>query len=114
MHEMIIKGAVLIDTESRVIGQINWLAVLDTGEYAFGKPTRITVSTYLGRRGIINIEREVKMSGAIHDKGVLILSGYLGEKFGKNCPVSFSASICFEQLYHGVDGDSASVRNCMR
>jgi lon-related putative ATP-dependent protease len=108
MHEMIIKGAVLIDTESRVIGQINGLAVLDTGEYAFGKPTRITVSTYLGRRGIINIEREVKMSGAIHDKGVLILSGYLGEKFGKNCPVSFSASICFEQLYHGVDGDSAS------
>ncbi len=108
MHEMIIEGSILIDTAQKVIGQINGLAVMDTGEYAFGKPTKITVNTFLGRKGIINIEREVKMSGAIHDKGVLILSGYVGEKFGKSFPVSFSASICFEQLYHGVDGDSAS------
>lgn len=108
IQEMIAEGVILIDTDKKVIGQINGLAVLDTGEYTFGKPTRITVNTFLGRKGIINIEREVKLSGAIHDKGVLILAGYLGERFGKNCPLSFSASICFEQLYSGIDGDSAS------
>jgi predicted ATP-dependent protease len=74
----------------------------------FGRPTRITVNTFLGRSGIVNIEREVKLSGPIHDKGILILSGYMGGKFGGKCPLSFSASICFEQQYHGIDGDSAS------
>ncbi len=108
LQEMIEKGVILIDTEEEVVGQVNGLAVLDLGEYSFGKPSRITVNTYMGQRGIINIEREAKMSGRIHDKGVLILSGYLGEKFGRKCPLSFSASICFEQLYDGVDGDSAS------
>ncbi|MDD2212536.1 MAG: AAA family ATPase [Clostridia bacterium] len=106
--EMMNEEQLLIDIDKKVVGQVNGVAVLDTGNYTFGKPNKITVNTFLGRKGIINIEREVKMSGALHDKGVLILSGYLGEKFGQKCPVSFSASICFEQLYSGVDGDSAS------
>lgn len=108
LQEMIEKGIILISVTGSRVGQVNGLAVLDTGDYSFGKPSRITVNTYVGQKGIINIEREVKMSGAIHDKGVLILSGYMGEKFGSKCPLSFSASICFEQLYSGVDGDSAS------
>jgi lon-related putative ATP-dependent protease len=106
--EMMNEGQLLIDIDQKVVGQVNGIAVLDTGNYTFGKPNKITVNTFLGRKGIINIEREVKMSGALHDKGVLILSGYLGIKFGQKCPVSFSASICFEQLYSGIDGDSAS------
>lgn len=108
LREMIERGKILIDVEGWVVGQVNGLAVLDMGDYAFGKPARITVNTFTGRRGIINIEREAKMSGSIHDKGVLILSGYLGEKFGSKCPLSFSASICFEQQYNGIEGDSAS------
>ena len=106
--EMMNEGQLLVELNNKVVGQVNGLAVLDTGNYTFGKPNKITVNTFLGRKGIINIEREVKMSGSVHDKGVLILSGYLGEKFGRKSPVSFSASICFEQLYSGVDGDSAS------
>lgn len=108
LQEMMQEGQLLVELDNVVVGQVNGLAVLDTGCYTFGKPNKITVNTFLGRKGLINIEREVKMSGALHDKGVLILSGYLGEKFGQKCPVSFSASICFEQLYSGVDGDSAS------
>lgn len=108
MQELIDKNVILIDTQSKVIGQVNGLAVLDMGDYAFGKPSRITVNTFVGQKGIVNIEREVKLSGATHDKGVLILSGYLGEKLGSKQPLSFSASICFEQQYDGVDGDSAS------
>jgi len=108
LQEMIEKGTILISVAGSEIGQVNGLAVLDLGDYRFGRPFRITVSTYVGQKGIINIEREAKMSGSIHDKGVLILSGYMGEKFGRHCPLSFSASICFEQLYSGVDGDSAS------
>jgi predicted ATP-dependent protease len=84
------------------------LSVMDFGDISFGKPSRITSVTYAGEKGIINIEREVEMSGSIHDKGVLILSGYLGEKFAQEFPMSLSASICFEQLYDGVEGDSAS------
>ena len=106
--ELMKEGQLLVELDNEVVGQVNGLAVLDTGNYTFGKPNKITVNTFLGRKGIINIEREVKMSGSVHDKGVLILSGYLGEKFGRRFPVSFSASICFEQLYSGVDGDSAS------
>lgn len=108
LQEMIEKGVILLDIEGRVVGQVNGLAVLDAGEYAFGKPSRITVNTYMGQKGIVNIEREARLSGSIHDKGILILNGYLGEKFGTRCPLSFSASICFEQLYDGIDGDSAS------
>lgn len=78
------------------------------GDYSFGKPAKITVNTFTGKSGIINIEREVELSGSSHSKGVLILSGYIGELFAQDIPLSLSASICFEQLYNGVDGDSAS------
>lgn len=107
-QEMIDEGKILLDLDGEKIGQVNGLAILDMGDYFFGKPSRITVATYLGRRGIVNIERESKMSGRIHDKGVLILSGYLGEKYAAETPLTLTASICFEQSYEGVDGDSAS------
>lgn len=98
----------LLDVEGRKIGEINGLAVVGTGEYSFGKPSKITVSTYAGKFGIINIEREAKTSGSIHDKGVMIISGYLGQKYAKDRPLGLTASVVFEQLYSGVDGDSAS------
>jgi len=101
-------GTYLLDIEGEKIGEINGLAVISTGQHSFGKPNRITVSTYKGKAGIINIEREVKTSGSVHDKGVLILSGYLGYKFAQDRPLAFTASIVFEQLYGGIDGDSAS------
>lgn len=107
-QEMIDEGKILLDLDGEKIGQVNGLAILDMGDYYFGKPSRITVATYLGRRGIVNIERESKMSGRIHDKGVLILSGYLGQKYATETPLTLTASICFEQSYEGVDGDSAS------
>ncbi len=98
----------MISTEDKIVGQVNGLSVLEFGDISFGKPSRITAVAYAGEKGIINIEREIEMSGSIHDKGVLILSGYLGEKFAQEFPMSLSASICFEQLYDGVEGDSAS------
>jgi lon-related putative ATP-dependent protease len=106
--EMVEEGQILLDFKGEKVGQVNGLAVIDLGDYIFGRPSRITVSTYLGRRGIVNIERESKMSGHIHDKGVLIISGYLGQKYAQNFPLTLSAGICFEQSYEGVDGDSAS------
>jgi lon-related putative ATP-dependent protease len=96
------------DIDGLAVGQINGLAVYDLGDYSFGKPSRITASTYIGNRGIINIEREAKLSGKIHDKGVLILSGFFASRFGESVPLSFSASITFEQSYGMIDGDSAS------
>lgn len=108
LNEMFENGTLLIDLDGEKVGQINGLAVMGTGEYSFGKPSKITASTYRGRRGIINIEREIKKSGSIHDKGVLILSGYLGNRYGKEKPLSISTSITFEQNYNGIDGDSAS------
>ena len=90
------------------MGQINGLTVITIGDYSFGKPAKITANTYMGQSGIVNIEREVEMSGSSHSKGVLILTGYLGEQFAQEMPLSLTASICFEQLYGGVDGDSAS------
>ncbi len=96
------------DVDSAKVGQINGLAVYNLGDYSFGKPTRITVSTYIGNRGIINIEREAKLSGKIHDKGVLILAGFFASKMGGTIPLSFSASVTFEQSYGMIDGDSAS------
>ena len=108
LNEMFRDGTLLIDLDGKKVGQINGLAVMGTGEYSFGKPSKITASTYRGRRGVINIEREIKQSGSIHDKGVLILNGYLGERYGKERPLSISTSITFEQNYNGVDGDSAS------
>lgn len=106
--EMIKENTLLIDTSGFVTGQINGLTIMSVGQYSFGKPVKITANTYTGKKGIINIEREVELSGSSHSKGVLILSGYLGEMFAQDMPLSLTASICFEQLYNGVDGDSAS------
>lgn len=108
LNEMFKDVTLLIDIDGEKVGQINGLAVMGTGEYSFGKPSKITASTYNGRSGVINIEREIKQSGSIHDKGVLILSGYLGSRYGKEKPLSITTSITFEQNYSGVDGDSAS------
>ena len=108
MEESLEKGFTLITTEGEKVGVINGLAVLNIGEYSFGRPSRITVATSPGSNGIINIEREVDMSGPIHSKGVLILTGFLRENFTQDIPLSLDASICFEQNYGGVDGDSAT------
>lgn len=105
---MIKENTLLIDTDGFVTGQINGLTVMNIGEYSFGKPIKITANTYTGKSGIINIEREVELSGSSHSKGVLILTGYLGQMFAQDIPLSLTASVCFEQLYNGVDGDSAS------
>jgi len=102
------EGTVLIDVTGSAVGQINGLSVLVYGTRAFGRPSRLTASVALGSAGIINIEREAKLSGSTHDKGVLIIAGYLRNRFGRDKPLSFSASLCFEQMYGGVDGDSAS------
>ena len=99
--EMINNGTLLIDTQGSKVGQINGLTIMTVGEYSFGKPVRITANTYIGKKG-------VELSGSSHSKGILILNGYLGEKFAKDMPLSLTASICFEQLYGGIDGDSAS------
>lgn len=106
--EMIKDDTLLISTSGSEIGQINGLTIMNVGDYTFGKPVKITANTYTGKNGIINIEREVELSGSSHSKGILILSGYLGEMFAQDMPLSLTASICFEQLYSGVDGDSAS------
>ena len=108
LSEMIKDDMLLIDTDGYKVGQINGLTIMTTGDYTFGKPARITANTYTGKSGIINIEREVELSGSSHSKGVLILTGYIGEQFAQDFPLSLTASICFEQLYNGVDGDSAS------
>ncbi|MBP2635159.1 MAG: putative ATP-dependent protease [Firmicutes bacterium] len=108
LQEMFAEGHLLIDTEGEKVGQVNGLAVLSVGEYMFGKPSRITANTYLGKSGVVNIERETKISGTSHTKGVLILSGYLGQKYAQKSPLTLTASLTFEQLYDGVDGDSAS------
>ena len=106
--EMIKNNTLLINTSGFTVGQINGLTVMTIGDYSFGKPSKITANTYTGKNGIINVEREVELSGSTHSKGVFILSGYLGEMFAQDIPLSLTASICFEQLYNGVDGDSAS------
>ncbi len=108
IQEAINRGTLLIDVEGEVVGQVNGLAVYTVGGYTFGKPTRITATTSMGRAGIINIEREADLSGNTHNKGVLILAGYLRKKYAQDKPLTMSASIAFEQSYSGVDGDSAS------
>jgi len=108
LQEMIAEGTILVDVEGAVVGQVNGLAVYPMGDFSFGKPSRITARTFLGRAGIVNIERESKLSGNTHDKGVLILGGYLGGKYAQSAPLSLSSTVCFEQSYDGVDGDSAS------
>jgi len=107
-QELYDDNIIMVDTKGNAIGQINGLSVFDTGEHSFGRPTRITVRTSVGRAGVINIERESDLSGPIHNKGVLVLTGFLRGKFAINKPLVMSASICFEQSYGGVDGDSAS------
>lgn len=106
--EMYESGDYLINVEGEKVGEINGLAVTGSGQYRFGKPSKITVATYKGRAGIVNIEREARTSGAIHDKGVMILTGFLGDKFAQHRPLALTATVVFEQLYSGVDGDSAS------
>lgn len=108
MQELFEDGTILCETEGEVVGQINGLSVISLGDHTFGRPSRVTARVYLGKAGMTNIEREVKLSGPIHDKGVMILTGYLGGKYAHDKPLSFSASICFEQSYEGVEGDSAS------
>jgi ATP-dependent Lon protease len=108
IQEMIDRGTLMIDMDGAVVGQVNGLAVFSFGDYMFGKPSRITASTSMGRAGVINIEREADLSGSTHNKGVLILSGYLRKKYAQDKPLAMSASIAFEQSYSGVDGDSAS------
>ena len=108
IRELISEGTLLVDVDGRKVGQVNGLAVLAVGEYAFGRPSRVTASLGMGTTGIVNIEREARLSGSTHDKGVLILAGYLRNRFGRQRPLSFSASLAFEQSYSGIDGDSAS------
>jgi len=108
IQEMIQRGIILIDTEEEKVGQVNGLSVIGLGDFAFGSPSRVTASIGLGREGVIDIEREAKMGGPIHTKGVLILSGYLNEKYAQDKPLSLSARLVFEQNYAGVEGDSAS------
>jgi len=108
IQERIDEGTLMIDTAGAVVGQVNGLSVYDLGDYVFGKPSRITARTSLGNAGVINIEREADLSGRTHNKGVLILAGFLRGRYGKEHPLAMSASLCFEQSYGGVDGDSAS------
>jgi predicted ATP-dependent protease len=109
IREMIDQKMILIDTSGERVGQVNGLSVLEIGGYAFGKPVRITASVALGKLGIVNIEREANLSGRFHDKGIQIISGFLRQRFSQDKPLSLAASVCFEQSYSGVDGDSASA-----
>lgn len=108
IYQLIEDKTIMIDTDGAVVGQVNGLSVYDIGDYAFGKPSKITAETSVGRSGVINIEREAKLSGKTHDKGVLILEGYIRRKYAQDKNLAMSASLCFEQSYGEVDGDSAS------
>jgi len=108
IQEFIEDGTLLVDTEGTVTGQVNGLTVSPLGDYSFGRPVRVTVRTFLGSKGMVNIEREARLSGPIHDKGVMILNGFFGERYAQDKPLALSASICFEQSYSGIEGDSAS------
>jgi len=108
IEELMKDGIIMVDTDGEAVGQVNGLSVLSLGDYQFGKPSRITASVSIGKGGPIHIDREVKMSGTIHNKGFLILKGLFAEKFGRNFPLSFSATLCFEQVYEEIEGDSAS------
>jgi lon-related putative ATP-dependent protease len=107
-HDSYKDETIMIDVDSEVVGQVNALAVYQIGDFSFGRPVRITAETFMGKDGVINIEREANLSGSTHDKGVLILSGYMGRTFAQNYPLNLSTSITFEQSYGGIDGDSAS------
>jgi lon-related putative ATP-dependent protease len=109
IQELFTEGTIMVDTAGAVSGQVNGLSVYDIGDFSFGKPSRITSRVYLGKGGVIDIEREAKMSGRVYNKGVLILSGYLGGTFAQDKPLSLSASLAFEQSYGDIEGDSAST-----
>jgi lon-related putative ATP-dependent protease len=108
INELIEKGVFFIDTEGEVVGQVNGLAVISLGDFIFGRPNRITVSVGMGREGVIDIEREAKLGGRLHSKGVMILSGFLADRYAQNKPLALSARLVFEQSYEEVEGDSAS------
>ena len=108
LRDYIKEDTILIATEGRAMGQVNGLAVLDPGDYAFGKPSRVTARVYMGDAGVVNIEREVKMSGRIHNKALMIFTSFLGERFARKFPLTLSATITFEQLYEEIEGDSAT------
>ncbi|MGE5675878.1 MAG: AAA family ATPase [Mycobacterium leprae] len=108
LQELIQRGMILVDVDGAVVGQVNGLTVMTVGDHSFGSPSRITAKVYMGQKGILHIEREIAMSGQIHDKGLLTLTAFLGDRFAQDHPLAFSASIAFEQTYVPVDGDSAS------
>jgi lon-related putative ATP-dependent protease len=108
IHDSYRDETIMIDVAGDVVGQVNALAVYQIGDFSFGRPVRITAETFMGKEGVINVEREADLSGSTHDKGVLILSGYMGRTFAQSYPLSLSISITFEQSYDGIDGDSAS------
>lgn len=108
MDESLEDGTFLIDTRGSRVGQINGLAVYAIGKLSFGRPVRITATTYRGKQGIVDIENEAKLSGAIHTKGIHIITGFLGNEFAQDRPLSLNCNLCFEQSYAGIDGDSAS------
>ncbi len=108
VQESIMRGTVLISTDGAAVGRVNGLSVLQLGDFAFGRPSRISARVRLGKGKVINIEREVALSGPLHSKGVLILAGLLGARYTRKTPLALSASLVFEQSYGGVDGDSAS------
>ncbi|HEX5364834.1 MAG TPA: ATP-binding protein, partial [Gallionella sp.] len=109
LYEAILRDTLVIDTEGTMTGQVNGLAVIELGNFSFAQPTRITATTRLGEGELVNIEREVKLSGAIHSKGVLILTSFLSARYARNQPLALSASLVFEQSYGQVEGDSASL-----
>ena len=108
IRRLIAEGTLVVHLQGRQVGQVNGLAVLDAGGYSFGRPSRITATVALGQAGVINIEREARLSGSTHDKGIMILSGFFRQRFGQELPAAMTASIAFEQSYSGIDGDSAS------
>lgn len=108
IQEQIKHQILMIDIYGHKVGQINGLAVYEMGEHLFGRPVRITAKTFMGESGLVNIEREIRMSGSIHSKGVLTLNGYMGAQYAQDKPLSLTASLTFEQSYQGIEGDSAS------
>lgn len=113
VHESIRRGTVMIATQGSVVGQINALTVRDLGDHAFGAPSRVTARTHIGRRGVTNIEREAALGGPIQQKGAMVLQGFLAGLFARRLPLSFNASITFEQNYGGVEGDSATLAEAL-
>lgn len=108
IQELIARGVIMVGLEGAAVGQVNGLSVYSLGDVSFGKPARITARTFMGRQGVVNIEREARLSGSTHDKGVLILAGFLGARYAQEFPLSLNVSLAFEQSYEGIDGDSAS------